>query len=199
MKADLRDQEAELNSLRGRLGTEEDSSEVHHERIELAAYDTNNRKRAMGEILVNAGIVSRKQLERALEEQKGQKQRRLGNILVEKGLIHEEIDAQVLASQLKLKFVRLDEEKIKPEATRLMNGRLATHHMCIPISVDGDGVTVAMANPHDLIALEDIEIATDRTANPVVATLADITTAIVRCYGVDTAATPPQSSMSRNP
>lgn len=189
LKATLRDRDAEIDDLRIQLSDTEDGETDYADRIAGAAYDTKNQRRAMGEILVNSGIISQRQLEKALEEQNGNKQRRLGSILVEKGLIADEIVAQVLASQLRLPFIRLEELTIAPEASQLMNGRLATHHMSIPVRYEDGTVTIAMANPHDLIAIEDIEIETDSTVNPVVATLADITSAIVRVYGIDSSGT----------
>ena len=189
LQAALRDRDAEIDDLRIQLGDIEEEEIDYADRISGAAYDTGNKRRAMGEILVNAGIISQRQLEKALEEQQGNKQRRLGSILVEKGLIADEIVAQVLASQLRLPFVRLADLTIAPEASRLMNGRLATHHMSIPIRYEDGTVTVAMANPHDLIAIEDIEIETESNVEAVVATLADITSAIVRVYGVDSSST----------
>ena len=189
LQAALRDRDAEIDDLRIQLDDTEEEETDYADRIFGAAYDTRNQRRAMGEILVNAGIISQRQLEKALEEQQGNKQRRLGSILVEKGLIADEIVAQVLASQLRLPFVRLADLTIAPEASRLMNGRLATHHMSIPVRYEDGTVTVAMANPHDLIAIEDIEIETDSIVEAVVATLADITSAIVRVYGVDSSGT----------
>jgi chromosome segregation ATPase len=150
----------------------------------FAAHDAAGQKKSMGEILVDAGIISGQQLESALEEQRTAKKRRLGSILVEKGLIREEIVAQVVAAQLNLPFVRLSETPIQRGAVALLDGRLATHHMCFPIAATSAEATIAMANPLDLIAIEDLEFATHLKIRPVVATLSDITSAIVENYGV---------------
>lgn len=188
LRAALIQRDVEIETLKKLHAEAAQAITEQGERIAGAAYDAEGRKRAMGEILVNAGIINEKQLENALDEQRSSQQRRLGTILVEKGLIHEEIIAQVLASQLGLTFIRLGDKEIEPDAIGLMNGRLATHHMCIPIQRDDGEVTIAMANPLDLIAIEDLEFATRLTVKPVVATLADITSAIVRCYGIDSGA-----------
>ncbi len=150
----------------------------------FSSHTPAGQKKSMGEILVDAGIISGQQLESALEEQRSAKKRRLGSILVEKGLIREEMVAQVVAAQLKLPFVRLSEAAIQRGAVALLDGRLATHHMCFPIAATTEQVTVAMANPLDLIAVEDLEFATHLKIKPVVATLSDITSAIVEHYGV---------------
>ncbi len=150
----------------------------------FAAHDATGQKKSMGEILVDAGIITGNQLASALDEQRTAKKRRLGSILVEKGLIREEIVAQVVASQLKLPFVRLSETKIHRSAVALLDGRLATHHMCFPVAATSAEIVVAMANPLDLIAIEDLEFASHLKVRPVVATLSDITSAIVEYYGV---------------
>jgi len=155
--------------------------------FKFAAHDSRGQKKSMGEILVNAGIISSQQLDGALDEQRTAKKRRLGSILVEKGLIREEIVAQVVASQLKLPFVRLSETPVQRGAVALLDGRLATHHMAFPITASTEEVTVAMANPLDVIAIEDLEFATHLKVRPVVATLSDITSAIVEHYGVSIA------------
>lgn len=153
----------------------------------FAAHDSHGQKKSMGDILVNAGIITSQQLDGALDEQRTAKKRRLGSILVEKGLIREEIVAQVVASQLKLPFVRLSETPVQRGAVALLDGRLATHHMAFPITASTEEVTVAMANPLDVIAIEDLEFATRLKVRPVVATLSDITSAIVEHYGVSIA------------
>lgn len=153
----------------------------------FAAHDSRGQKKSMGAILVNAGIITSQQLDGALDEQRTAKKRRLGSILVEKGLIREEIVAQVVASQLKLPFVRLSETPVQRGAVALLDGRLATHHMAFPITASTEEVTVAMANPLDVIAIEDLEFATHLKVRPVVATLSDITSAIVEHYGVSIA------------
>ncbi|MDP7638941.1 MAG: hypothetical protein QGG73_04400, partial [Candidatus Hydrogenedentes bacterium] len=151
--------------------------------IANAAYDESGRKRSMGEILVEAGILTQDQLDGALAEQRASSRRRLGSIIVENGWADEEAVSQVLAGQLRVSFVRLPEEVIELYAADLMDGEFATHHMCMPIRVDGNTIVVAMANPLDLVAIEDIERRTQLAARPVVATLAGITAAIVKYYG----------------
>ena len=153
--------------------------------LDLTGFDNDGRRRRMGDILVDAGVLSREQLEEALLQQQDQPQRRLGAILVEMGLTEGDIIAQVLACQLKLPFARLEEQIPEEAAVRLVSGRLASHHRCIPVRVDEDTVVVAMANPMDLIAIEDMELSTGRRVDPVVASDADIAKAIEWFYGSD--------------
>ncbi|MCC6489450.1 MAG: hypothetical protein IT364_18275 [Candidatus Hydrogenedentes bacterium] len=153
--------------------------------LDLTGFDIDGRRRRMGDILVDAGVISREQLEEALRQQQDQPQRRLGAILVEMGLAEGDIIAQVLACQLKLPFTRLEQQIPEEAAVRLVSGRLASHHRCIPVRVDEDTVVVAMANPMDLIAIEDMELSTGRRVDPVVASDADIAKAIEWFYGGD--------------
>lgn len=183
LKTLLAQRDAEIEMLREADEVPGALRKDEQQRIAAATFDAQGRRRAMGEILVNAGIIAREQLESALEEQKSSKQRRLGTILVEKGLVREEIIAQVLASQLNLPYVSLSREMIQPEACERITGQFATHHMCMPVRVENDALVVAMANPHDLLAIEDIELSTGLRVVPVVSTLAEITSAIVRHYG----------------
>lgn len=187
LRKGLAERDAQVDELKQELTELAESEEITQ--MTFAARDANGQPRTMGEILIDAGIITSKQLESALEEQRTAKKRRLGSILVEKGLIREEIVAQVVGSQLNLPFVRLEKRKIEQGALAFMDGRLATHHMCFPISATTEKITVAMANPLDLIAIEDLEFATSLKVQPVVATLSDITSAIVKHYGVTIANT----------
>ena len=176
--------QAEFAAIESAAASPEDEAPVLSPSAAFPAHDAKGHKKSMGEILVESGIITGNQLASALDEQRTAKKRRLGSILVEKGLIREEIVAQVVASQLKLPFVRLGETKIHRSAVALLDGRLATHHMCFPIAATTEEIVVAMANPLDLIAIEDLEFATHLKVRPVVATLSDITSAIVEYYGV---------------
>jgi len=137
----------------------------------------------MGEMLLEAGVLSQAQLERALVMQQEQPQRRLGAILVELGYAEEDAVAQVLACQARVPFVRLERESLDPSAVRLVSERLATHHHCIPIRVDNDRIVLAMANPMDLIAIEDVELATGRGVDAVAASGPSIDHALRLHYG----------------
>jgi regulator of replication initiation timing len=143
----------------------------------------DGRRRRIGEILLNTGYITEDQLEDALHDQVSRPQRRIGTILVEKGYVSEEAVAQTVARQFDLPFVRLTGEMVDVVAPRLINGQLAKHRQCIPITAASDRVVLAMANPQDLIALDDVELASGRRVMPVVATASDISAAIVRYYG----------------
>ena len=136
----------------------------------------------LGQMLQRSGILSDDQLEQALAVKKKTPQKPLGAILVEMGLTDEETIGKVLASQLNLPYIELDQRAIDPAAAALIPGKLARHHVCIPLSVERGQLQVAMANPLDLVALEDLELATRRRVDPVIATPAAIGNAIAQYY-----------------
>lgn len=148
----------------------------------IVAFDAAGHKRKMGEILLDAGLISAPQLERALAIQKAEAHRKLGSILIDLGYTEATMIARVLAAQLKLPYVRLTKDRPQPEAVKKVGGRLAMHHMCIPLRVDRDRLLLAMSNPLDLIAIEDVELASGMRVEPVVAGVDDITRAIEKYY-----------------
>lgn len=145
--------------------------------------DPQGRKLRMGEVLVDLGVVTQEQLEDGLNEQAFMPQRRLGTILVEKGYASEEAVARIVARQLGLPFVRLTPDVVEPEATRIIGGPLARRRNCLPIGASPERVVLAMANPLDLIAIDDVELASGRPVEPVVAAAGDIAAALDRYYG----------------
>ena len=149
---------------------------------ELSPVDENGNKRRIGEMLVSAGIITERQLIEALEQQQSSWNRHLGAILVDRGYATEETIAQALARQTGCAFIDLRSAVIEPLALRFVSSHLARHHTCIPVSLKGDVLTVAMANPLDLIALDDLRLTTNRHVNPVVATASAINAAIRRHY-----------------
>jgi len=142
----------------------------------------DGHKRRMGEILVEIGVISPQQLQDALDEQAVTPQRRLGAILIEREYTSEEVVARVLARQLDLPFVRLTEEAVDDAAPRIITAQLAKRRMCVPIAVTPDRIVLAMANPFDLVAVEDVERTIDRRVDPVVTTPSDIASALLRHY-----------------
>ena len=154
-------------------------------RIVHASFDAQGRTRSMGEILVNAGIITPGQLRSALDEQRASGTRRLGTILVERGLAREDAVARVLAAQTQAPFVQLADVPVDPAALAAFGGELARRTMCFPVSLGEGTITVAVPNPSDVFTIEEIELGCGLKVEPVVATLADITSAIVRHFGVD--------------
>lgn len=149
----------------------------------IPAFDAKGHKRRMGEILVDLGVMSHDQLMEILDEQIADPQRRFGALVVERGYTDEELIARILAAQNRLPFVRLSDSEIDTDALGKVAPQLARTRRCVPIAIEGDRLRVAMANPLDLIAVEDIEITTKLRVEPVVATLSEINAALDSFYG----------------
>jgi len=150
----------------------------------LPSAERDGKKQQLGVILLKGGHLTQEQLELALEEQRKSPQRHLGGILVDSGFVSEDVVAQALASQCRVEFIRLTWQNVDAMAANLVTQRLVQLHGCIPIRASGDQLVLAMSNPLDLIAIEDIERASGRVVEPVVATASDVAAAIARVYGV---------------
>jgi type IV pilus assembly protein PilB len=150
--------------------------------VRKAAEAKGGGKFTIGELLVNAGLVTQEQVEEAIEEQKRDRHQHIGSILVRNGWAGEEAVAQALAYQCNVEFVRLPSLTLDGTTTALISARLANQHACIPIESDDVTVTLAIVNPLNLVAIEDIERSTSRKVEVVVATPGDIQEAINKYF-----------------
>lgn len=140
------------------------------------------KKRTLGEMLVKAGALSQEQLDEALDHQRANPSTHLGTILIERGHVDEAAVAQGLACQCGVDFFHFDDANVDPGAAARISRRLAQQHMCIPLGADDGGILLAMANPLDLVAIEDIERATGLKVAPVVSTPQQIRAAIEKYF-----------------
>ncbi|MCP4640373.1 MAG: hypothetical protein GY851_08075 [bacterium] len=149
----------------------------------LKAFDDYGRRRRMGEVLVSAGVLTQRQLDEALTVQHESPQRRLGAILIEKGFASDVVVARLIALQLGLQFLELETMEPEESALASITRRLAVQHECMPVRLAKGNLELAMANPLDLIAIEDVELASGAAVDPIVSAPSDIMTAIVHHYG----------------
>ncbi|WP_304458207.1 GspE/PulE family protein [Alicyclobacillus sendaiensis] len=138
------------------------------------------RKR-MGELLVESGMLAPEQLEMALAEQR-ETGARLGDILINNGYITEQQLVEVLEFQLGIPHVILANMKIDPEVLKLVPERLAETYVLIPYRRAGNRLHVAMADPLDYYAIDDLRRSTNLVIMPAIATRQDIQAAISRHY-----------------
>lgn len=139
-------------------------------------------RKQLGEILVEADIITNAQLEEAIRIQAADPKRRMGAILVEQGYTTEEAVGATLAAQLRTRFVDNLEREMTPDAMRMVPQTVAVKHRCVPLVFEGGTLTVAMANPLDLIALEDLQHATGAHIEAVVGTNSAIDRVIAKYY-----------------
>ncbi|KGG81452.1 type II secretion system protein E [Caloranaerobacter azorensis H53214] len=140
----------------------------------------------LGELLISAGKITEEQLKYTLEEQK-KTGKKLGELLVEKGYIKEEEIIEVLEYQLGIPHMDLDKYFIDPEIPKIIPEKLARRHTLIPIKKDGNKLIVAMADPLNIFAIDDIKIATGLEVEPVISTRKDILNSIEQYYGKEVA------------
>lgn len=137
---------------------------------------TYSRER-IGELLVNAGLITAEQLAEALavQHETGGK---LGEVFVRELILTEDQIAQALAEQKGLTHVNLASEAIDPAAASLLPERVARLRTIVPVRFDGNDVVLAMADPLDIEAIDDVELRTGRDVIPVVAAASQIRYAI---------------------
>ena len=140
-----------------------------------------SKRKKLGEILIEAGLIEEKDLLRALELQKIRK-KRIGQILIEMGIVNDEQLAKALAGQLKIPYIRLADVTIPKEIIDLVPQDMALKHLLIPIKEVKKQLVVAMANPLEYYALDDLRFLTQMPIFVTVAPYSDIVAAINKHY-----------------
>lgn len=135
----------------------------------------------LGELLVERGIIEPDQLEKALNLQK-EKGGLIGEILVELGFAKEEDIAQSLTAQYGFPFLPLSNYEIGPDVINIVPARVARQYVLIPIDKIGNNLTLAMSNPLNMHAIEDIELLSSCSIQTFVSTSSDIKKAIEKYY-----------------
>jgi type IV pilus assembly protein PilB len=113
----------------------------------------------LGTLLVNKKIISEQQLQKALEEQKSSGER-LGSVLVKLGFIQEDALLSFLSSQYGIPSIDLCEFNINPELLKLIPADLARKYLVFPLSQRGTTLIIAMADPSNIFAIDDIKFLT---------------------------------------
>lgn len=153
--------------------------------ISSPEFDVRLRKtKKLGQILVEEGLVSAQDLEKALHQQSRDDQP-LGRILISLGLVRESDLVAALAKQIGFKFVDLGEYPVDATAAALISEQVARRYRALPIGHEDDKLVVAMADPANLFALDDIRTLTGMDVQPVVATASDIDSAIRKYSRLD--------------
>jgi len=131
----------------------------------------------LGELLVDAGLISADQLAKALAYQKANK-KRIGEIIVDLKMASEMDIVQTLSFELGVDSLDLSKAVVDPMAIQLIPEKLARKFTLLPISVDGKVLTVAMLDPLDFEALDDVRFATGYKVKPVATTRTELIHAI---------------------
>lgn len=136
----------------------------------------------LGEILIRENLITSQQLREALDYQRTSGGR-LGSNLIKLGIISDEVITSVLSRQYGVPSINLDLFEIEQETVHLISQEVASKYSVMPISKVGATLTMAMADPTNVFAMDDIKFMTGLNVEPVVASEASIQSAIVNYYG----------------
>ena len=141
----------------------------------------------LGELLIAAGTITQEELDRGLELQKGTKDR-LGDVLIKNNIISEEEFIQALQMQLGIEFIDLTKVNIPTELAQMLPKNIAKQHQVVPVRAVKDELYLAMSDPLNFYAIEEVRKAVRRKVIPVVATKSAIEHSIQVLYGNEGAA-----------
>ena len=135
-------------------------------------------------LLVERGLITGEQLATAMAEQE-RTERSLTRVLIELGLVQEADLVATIAAQLGMDFVDLAEYPVDPTAVSIISDALARRYHALPIAWDDGVLVVAMADPANVIAIDDIRSMARAPVRSVVATRAAIEAAINKHHRLD--------------
>lgn len=141
----------------------------------------------LGQILVEQGRITQHQLDSALREQKAHPGKKLGDMLVDLGILSEPDLMRALESHFNAPYIDLAGTPIDEEACTLIPQEMAEKYTVIPISKAGRTVTVATNDPLNYYALDDVRLATNMEVKVVLCTAGQIKNAIGRYYSTQQA------------
>jgi type IV pilus assembly protein PilB len=140
---------------------------------------TSMRRRRLGDILVAKSIVSQEQINEILEKTGG-RERRIGDILLAEGLVTEETLAQALAEQRGLRYVDLVDVRIPPSFFETIPVDMMQRYQFVPLDDAGEVLNVAMTDPNNLPAIDELEMILNRQIEISVSTPSAIQAALKR-------------------
>ncbi len=136
----------------------------------------------LGELLIKRNFITHEQLKKAQDEQK-LKGGRLESNLVRLGYIKEDELLSFLSAQYRVPSVKLSKIEINPNVTKLIPASISKKYFIIPINRIGPKLTLAMADPSNIVVIDEIKFMTGFNVEPVVASEAEIVDAIKKYYG----------------
>lgn len=141
----------------------------------------------LGELLIAAGTLTEEELQKGLALQKGTKDR-LGTVLIANGIITEDELIEALTMQLGVEFIDLTKVSIPTELAQAVPKNIARQYSVVPVRVVKDELYLAMSDPMNFFAIEDVRKASRKRVIPMVATAAGVERASMLLYGNEGAA-----------
>ena len=150
----------------------------------MASAANQERDLPLGELIVRAGLVASNDLYAALATARADR-RRLGEVLLEQGLVDERGLARLVAEREDLDFVDLGKYDLDPKAVELVSEPTARRFRAIPFRFDGGSVVVAVADPTDSAGLDAIVAEVTGGVRFVVAVASEVDAALAEAFGED--------------
>jgi type IV pilus assembly protein PilB len=141
--------------------------------------DVTSDARHLGTMLIEEGVLTKEQLDQAIHAQQVSGLP-LGRVLVEEGLIQESDLVKTLARQIGIEYVDLTEEPIDPAAVAAIPEYVLDRYTCLPVGFENEKLVVAMADPANVLAIDDLRAISGLDIIPKVATRSDLEEAIRR-------------------
>ena len=135
----------------------------------------------LGDLLVKSGTITQEQLDEALALQSGSGER-LGTVLQRHGFITEKQLIDTLMDQLGVEFIDLNSFSIPPEMAQVLPKSVAKKYMVVPVRVTRADIHVAMADPLNFVAVEEVRTVTRRRVIPLIATASSVERAVQNLY-----------------
>lgn len=151
----------------------------------------------LGDLLKSAGLITEEQLQKALEYQKTSRHR-LGTVLIETGVITEQQLIDTIALQLGISFIDLTKTQIPTEMARVLPKNIAKKYSVVPVRIVKDELVLAMVDPLNFVAIEEVRTATRKRISPRIAQTAAMDRAIATLYGNEGAARAIEDMRSEN-
>jgi type IV pilus assembly protein PilB len=151
----------------------------------VAAKAPRPRRKRLGEMLVDQGIITPDQLNEVLARQKQEKGGRVGKLLVDLGYATEAQICEVVAEQLRIPAADMTAVDVPNEVLALVSRELALKHSCLPWFVEGRELFLIMADPTNVAAADAIAFHTNMKVKPVVAPESHVAAALERLYAAE--------------
>jgi type IV pilus assembly protein PilB len=136
----------------------------------------------LGELLVNSGVLSEARLQQALLQQQ-KVQRPLGEVLVKMGAVTDEVMRQALGRQLGIPFIEVDKAGINRQLVRVINSNYARRHVVVPVAQFGQMLTICMDDPTNQAVVDELAGSTGYVVNVVTSSQDSIKRAFQLLYG----------------
>ncbi len=140
-------------------------------------------RRVIGDALIRAGVISEEQL-KVFMQPENSKSEPLGKVLIEKGIISEEELLKTIEKELKVRRISLADYHFDAETVGLITADMARRHLVIPLQRKGHQLVLAMADPLNLSAIDDVAMVTGEDVYPVLAAESEVLSAINLHYAI---------------